>query len=87
VASVVVDSSIQVATRRRAWAFVVKCSSSRSSNSTVECQLSMTALSSAEPARPIDCWIATRPQAAWKFSSVFGEFNRLLPQSGVASTG
>jgi hypothetical protein len=35
----------QAATRRRAWALVVKCSSWRSWNSTVECQLSMTALS------------------------------------------
>ena len=57
-------SSIQVATRVRAWSLVAKCSSWRSSNSTVECQLSVTALSSAEPARPIDCLIPTRAQAA-----------------------
>jgi hypothetical protein len=31
----------------------------------------MTALSSAEPARFIDCLIATRPQAAWKFLAVY----------------
>jgi hypothetical protein len=36
-----------------------------------ECQLSMTALSSADPARPIDCLIPTRPQAAWKFLAVY----------------
>jgi hypothetical protein len=48
-----------------------KCSSWRSSNSNVECQLSMTALSSAEPALPIDCLTPTRPQAAWKFLAVY----------------
>jgi hypothetical protein len=40
---------------------VMKCSSWRSSNSMVECQLSMTASSRAEPARPIDFLIPTRP--------------------------
>jgi hypothetical protein len=64
-------SSIHAATRTRAWALVAKCSSSRNSNSTVECQLSMTALSSAEPARPIDWVIPTRAQAAWKFLAVY----------------
>src|SRR6478736_2955788 len=37
-------SSIQAATRARACALVAKCSSPRSSNSSVLCQLSMTAL-------------------------------------------
>ena len=43
----------------------------RSSNSTVECQLSMTALSSAEPTLPIDWVTPTRPQAARKFFAVY----------------
>jgi hypothetical protein len=38
-------SSIQALTRARAAALVVKCSTARSSNSKVECQDSITALS------------------------------------------
>jgi hypothetical protein len=45
----VLYSSIQAATRARARALVAKCSTRRSSNSRVECQDSMTALSSADP--------------------------------------
>ena len=41
----VLYSSIQAATRTRAAALVAKCSRRRSSNSTVECHDSMTALS------------------------------------------
>src|SRR5437763_8065069 len=42
----------------------MKCSTERSSNSRVECQDSMTALSSAEPGRPIDWTMPSRSQAA-----------------------
>src|SRR5215211_7909581 len=49
-------SSINAATAARASALVAKCSNRRSSNSTVECQDSITALSSADPGRPID-WV------------------------------
>src|ERR671917_2261607 len=59
-------SSIQAATRWRAAAWVANSSPERSSNSTVECQDSMTALSSADPGRPIDWRIWWRPQAARK---------------------
>src|SRR2546430_897420 len=48
------QSSIQAATPARAAALSGNCSMRRSSNSTVECHDSMTALSSAEPGRPID---------------------------------
>jgi len=51
---VVLYSSIQAATLARACALVVKCSIRRSSNSRVECHDSMTALSRADPGRPID---------------------------------
>jgi hypothetical protein len=58
--------------RALACALVAKCSAARSSNSSVECQDSMTALSSAEPGRPINWevpsrghlanWVAIRPR-------------------------
>src|SRR5690242_5766869 len=44
---------------------VAKCCSDHSSNSRVECHDSMTALSSAEPGRPIDWVTPRRWQAAW----------------------
>ena len=47
----------------RASALVAKCSRRRSSNSTVECQDSITALSSADPGRPIDWRMPSRSQA------------------------
>ena len=56
---------IQAATRARACALVAKCSMRRSSNSTVECHDSITALSSADPGRPIDWQIESRWQA-WR---------------------
>jgi hypothetical protein len=43
--------------------FVAKCSSERSSNSKVECQDSITSLSRADPAQPIDCRICILSQA------------------------
>src|ERR1044072_7256537 len=57
-------SSIQAATVVRASALVAKCSRRRSSNSTVECQDSITALSKADPGRPIDWRTPNRSQAA-----------------------
>ena len=42
---------------------VAKCSSERSSNSEVECQDSITALSRADPVQPIDCRICILSQA------------------------
>ena len=71
-------SSIQAATRARAWALVAKRSRERSSNSRVLCQLSMTALSRAEPTLPIDCLMPSRPQAARKVLAVYS-----LPWIGV----
>ena len=62
-------SWIQVASRRRAWTLVVKCSSWRSSNSRVECRLSITALSSAVPTRPLN-WVT--PQRAQRHCCVEG---------------
>ena len=61
---VVLYSSIQAATLARAAARVGKSSRERSSNSRVECQASMAALSSAEPGRPIDWEMPSRVQAA-----------------------
>jgi hypothetical protein len=66
-------SSIQTASRARAWALVAKRSRLRSSNSTVECQLSMTELSSADPTRPIDWVTPSRPQAARKSPAVYSD--------------
>jgi len=60
------QSSIQAATPARAAALVAKCSARRSPDSTVECQDSMTALSSADPGRPIDWQMESRWQAALK---------------------
>src|SRR5690349_14430828 len=57
-------SSIEAATAARAWALVAKCSRRRSSNSNVECQDSITALSRADPGRPIDWRTPNRSQAA-----------------------
>jgi hypothetical protein len=56
-------SSIQAATWTRAWALLANCSIRRSSNSTVECQDSMTALPNAYPGRPIDWVMPQRAQA------------------------
>src|SRR5216683_1573731 len=61
---VVLYSSIQAATLARAADRVEKSSRERSSNSRVECQASMAALSSAEPGRPIDWEMPSRVQAA-----------------------
>src|SRR3954454_16463850 len=64
-------SSIHSTTARRASARVANEESRRSSNSSVECQDSITALSSAEPTRPIDCRTPSRAQAAWKAPAVY----------------
>src|SRR4051794_21937403 len=64
-------SSIQAATRARATVLVGKCSRRRSSNSSVECHDSMTALSRADPTRPIDCWMPIRVHAARKIRAVY----------------
>jgi hypothetical protein len=56
-------SSIQAATAARACAFVANFSRDRSSNSKVECQDSMTALSSADPGLPMDWEMESRWQA------------------------
>ncbi len=68
---VVLYSSIQAATRARACALVAKCSMRRSSNSTVECHDSITALSSADPGRPIDWEMASRVQAPRNSRAVY----------------
>jgi hypothetical protein len=68
---VVLYSSIQAATLARAAALVAKCSIRRSSNSTVECHDSMTALSSADPGRPIDWATDSRAQAARNAPAVY----------------
>ena len=65
-------SSIQAATRARAWALVAK----RSQAAQLELQRasasdSMTALSRADPTRPIDCLMPSRSQAARKVSAVY----------------
>ena len=57
-------SSIQAATRLRAWALVVKCSSLRSSNSTVECEL-----------RRLEQF-ATKAQARVRVAAWIEEYNR-----------
>jgi len=57
-------SSTHRAIRARACALVAKCSSERNSNSSVECQDSMAALSRADPGLPIDGRIPSRSQAA-----------------------
>jgi hypothetical protein len=67
----VLYSSIQAATLARACALVAKCSMRRSSNSTVECHDSMTALSSAEPTRPIDWQMPSRSHAARNAAAVY----------------
>jgi hypothetical protein len=58
------SSSIQAGTRVRAAALVAKVSRERSSTVRVECHASITALSRADPGRPIDGRIRRRPQAA-----------------------
>ena len=73
---VVLYSSIQAATRARACALVAKCSMRRSSNSTVECHDSITALSRADPGRPIDWEMSSRLQAARNSRAVYS-----LPRS------
>jgi hypothetical protein len=52
-------------------ALVAKCSRRRSSNSKVECQASMTALSSADPGRPIDWEMDSRWQACRNRPAVY----------------
>jgi transposase InsO family protein len=78
---IVLYSSIQAATRARARALVAKCSTRRSSNSRVECQDSMTALSSADPGLPMDWLMPSREQAARKAPAVYSlpwsELNRI----------
>ena len=74
-------SSIHCATRRRAAALVSNVSSERSSNSSVECHDSMTALSSAEPGRPIDWAMPRRAQAARNIPAVYS-----LPWSVCSTT-
>src|SRR3954471_14897404 len=64
-------SSIQATTSRRAWARVASLASRRSSNFRVECQDSMTALSSAEPTRPIDWRTPSRAQAVRRDPAVY----------------
>jgi hypothetical protein len=57
------QASIQAATPARAAALVAKCPARRTSDSRVECHDSMTALSSADPGRPIDWEMDSRAQA------------------------
>jgi len=68
---VVLYSSIQAATPARAAALVAKCSMRRSSNSTVECHDSITALSRADPGRPIDWEMPSRSHAARNSRAVY----------------
>lgn len=58
------SSSIQAATAVRACSLAGKCRTRRNSNSKVECHDSMTALSRADPGRPIDWAMQNRWQAA-----------------------
>src|ERR1022692_2514121 len=78
---VVLYSSTQLAILARAAALVAKCSSERSSNSSVECHDSMTALSRADPGRPIDWEIPSRPHAERTrpevYSLPWSELNRI----------
>ena len=67
----VLYSSIQAATLVLARDRVGKSSAERSSNSSVECQDSMTALSRAEPGRPMDWRISSLVQAARKKPAVY----------------
>jgi hypothetical protein len=76
-----VVSSIQAATAARACALVTKCCSDRSSNSRVECHDSMTALSSADPGRPMDWRMPNRVQAVRKYPAVYS-----LPPSVCSTT-
>jgi hypothetical protein len=64
-------SSIQAATAARASAFVPNVRTGRSSNSKVECQDSMTALSRAEPGRPMDWRMPSRWQACRNLAAVY----------------
>jgi len=64
-------SWIHAGTLARAWALVAKCSTGRSSNSRVECQASMTGLSSTDPGRPIDWQTESRWQAARNAAAVY----------------
>ena len=64
-------SWIQAGTLARAAALVANCSTERSSNSRVECQDSMTALSSADRGLPIDWQAPRRWQAARKAPAVY----------------
>ena len=74
-------SWIHAGTLARAWALVANCSTERSSNSRVECQDSMTALSSADPGLPIDWQAPSRWQAARKAPAVYS-----LPRSVLSRT-
>jgi hypothetical protein len=62
----VLQPSIQAATLAPACALVAECSMRRSSNSRVECQDSMAALSSADSSLPMDWQMESRSQAARK---------------------
>jgi hypothetical protein len=88
---VVLYSSIQAATRARACALVAKCSMRRSSNSTVECHDPVTALSSADPGRPIDWAMASRVQAPRNSRAVYSLpwslLNRIRFNSDYAEDG
>jgi len=87
----VLYSSIQAATPARAAALVAKCSRRRSSNSTVECHDSITALSSADPGRPIDCRMPSRVQARRNSRAVYSlpwsELSRIRLNSDYAEDG
>src|SRR5260370_23201391 len=72
----VLYSSIQAATRALAAALVAKSSRDRSSNSRVEWNDSITALSRAEPGLPMDWRIPSRPQAARKKPAVYSAGSR-----------
>ena len=69
-------SWIQAGTLARAAALVANCSTERSSNSRVECQDSLTALSSADPGLPIGWQAPSGWQAARKAPAVYS-----LPRS------
>ena len=76
---------------RPGCALVAKCSSDRSSNSRVECQDSITALSSADPGRPID-WemhepLAGGPERRAVYSLPWSVLNRIRLNTDYAEDG
>src|SRR6478609_9139864 len=79
---IVLYSSIHAATARRACSLVEKCCRDSSSNSNVELNDSATALSRADPVRPIDCVAPAVRHTCLKTSPVYS-----LDSTGRRNTG